>query len=91
MMFWYGAHMALWQASLMWAGTIVFWAVVIWAVYALINARRNPPRSDDLGEAHRILDQRLARGELDPAEYQRLRDLISSSGQHEQAGNRTAR
>ena len=33
------------------------------------------------GEALAILDERLARGEIDSEEYQRLRGLIASGGQ----------
>jgi putative membrane protein len=76
MMFWYGGGWAWWQAGLMWVGMIAFWALLIWAVYALVKgiARRpEPPGGDD---ARSILDQRLARGEISPEEYQRLRGLI---------------
>ena len=88
MMFWYGAHWAWWQGGLMWAGMIVFWGLLIWGAYALItNLTRKPPDtghgSDD---ALRILDQRLARGEIDAGEYQRLRDLITTSDHKSPAG-----
>jgi putative membrane protein len=92
MMFWYGAHWAFWQASLMWVGMIVFWGLVIWAVYALITTARKPSRDrDEDGGARRILDERLARGEIDEAEYQRLRDLLSSPGKQEPAGTGRSR
>ena len=51
---------------------IVFWGLVIWAVVAL--SRR---REGDRTTARDQLDQRLARGEIDEAEYRRTRDLIS--------------
>jgi putative membrane protein len=89
MMFWYGAHWAFWQVSLMWVGMIVFWGLLIWAVYALISTARRPSLDRDDGEsddARKILDRRLARGEIDEAEYQRLRDLLSSPGKPEPAG-----
>jgi len=35
MMFWYGSGWVWWQASLMWIAMIAFWALLIWAVYAL--------------------------------------------------------
>ncbi len=91
MMFWYGGHWVFWQAFLMWAGMIVFWGLVIWAVYALITGlRRDGRRRGEAGDGgrgddpRRILDQRLARGEIDEQEYQRLRRLIESRG-HEPA------
>jgi len=80
MMFWYGAHWAFWQAGLMWAGMIVFWALLIWGIYVLIsNATRRPGGRQDGGDARRILDERLARGEIDAEEYRRLRDVMNSS------------
>jgi len=81
MMFWFGGHWAFWQAGLMWAGMIAFWALLIWGIYVLIsNAARRTGGSDDRGDARRILDQRLARGEIDAQEYRRLRDVMSSDG-----------
>jgi putative membrane protein len=77
MMFWYGAHWMWWQASVMWAGMIVFWGLLIWGIYALIStALRRPGEREHGGGARRILDERLARGEIDTEEYRRLRDLI---------------
>jgi len=80
MMFWYGSNLVFWQASLMWVGMIAFWGLVIWGVYALVaSATRRPDREHRGPDARRVLDERLARGEIDAAEYQRLRDLIGSS------------
>jgi putative membrane protein len=79
MMFWYGSHLVFWQAALMWAGMIAFWGLVIWALYALFaGATRRPDREHRGSDARRILDERLARGEIDAAEYQRLRDLLTT-------------
>jgi putative membrane protein len=79
MMFWYGGHWAWWQGGLMWLGMIVFWGLLIWAAYAVItNLVRKPGPSARGDDARRILDQRLATGEISPEEYQRLRDLIGS-------------
>jgi putative membrane protein len=79
MMIWYGGHWAFWQVGLMWVGMLVFWGLLIWAVYALITTgTRRPPGRDEGGQARRILAGRLARGEIDAEEYRRLRDLIAS-------------
>jgi putative membrane protein len=92
MMFGYGAHWAFWQVSLMWIAMIAFWGLLIWAVYALITAARGPGQDRGKGDgARQILDGRLARGEIDDAEYQRLRDLLSSPRQQEQSGTGDAR
>lgn len=81
MMFGYGSHWAFWQVGVMWIGMVAFWAFVIWAVWAMVTGttRRpsQPPRSPG-GDARGILDERLARGEIDIEEYRRLRDAISS-------------
>lgn len=87
MMFWYGGHWAWWQGGLMWVGMIVFWGLLIWAVYALItNLTRKPPDTARGDGARQILDQRLARGEIDAGEYQRLRDLITAGDHTSAAG-----
>ena len=83
MMFWYGGHWAFWQAGLMWVVMIAFWGLLIWGVYALITKATRKPQDTDHGtDAMRILDERLARGEIDAEEYQRLRDLITT-GDHQ--------
>ena len=93
MMFWYGGHWAFWQVGLMWVGMLLFWALLIWAVYALVTngTRSRRPRDEDGGEARRILAERLARGEIDGEEYRRLRDLIASGDRQASADTRSAR
>lgn len=79
MMFWYGWHMPFWQAGLMWAGMIVFWGVLILGAYLLITSLvRGSGRDGKTQDAERILDERLARGEIDDEEYRRIRDLIGA-------------
>jgi putative membrane protein len=81
MMSWYGGGWAWWQAGLMWLAVIAFLALLIWAVYALVTgitgkpdqAGRDAPRPSG---ARRILDERLARGEIEPEEYRRLREVL---------------
>lgn len=92
MMFWYGNGWAWWQAGLMWVGMIAFWGALIWAAYAVITKlTRKPGSPDGGGDARSILDQRLARGEISPEEYQRLRALIGTDALHEasEAGSRS--
>jgi putative membrane protein len=81
MMFWYGGGWAWWQAGLMWLVMIAFWVLLIWAIYALITGITR--KSDQAGRdapqpssARRILDERLARGEIDPEEYRRLCEVL---------------
>ena len=79
MMFWYGSHWAFWQAGVMWTGMIAFWGLLSWVTYVMIrSANRRPGSNKHAGEARRILDERLARGQIDAEEYRRFRDMISS-------------
>jgi putative membrane protein len=97
MMFWYGGGWAWWQAGLMWLAMIAFWGVVIWAVYALVTGiSRRPDETArggraQPGEARRILDERLARGEIDTEEYQRLRGVLDGGSGRSTAGTGGAR
>lgn len=87
MMFWYGSGWAWWQAGLMWVGMIAFWGLLIWLVYALVTSlTRRPGHEHHEEDARGILDQRLARGEISPEEYQRLRDLIGTATHHAASG-----
>jgi uncharacterized membrane protein len=87
MMFGDGAGWPAWGIGLMWIGMIAVLAFLIWAAYALItSATRRPGRGHDTPDARGVLDQRLARGEIDAAEYQRLRSLIGS-GDHQTAAD----
>lgn len=78
----YGMHGAGWGWGmwvLMALGTIAFWVAVAWFVRSVLQDR---PRRDagvpiEGNEARRILDERLARGEIQPDEYERLRALLT--------------
>jgi len=86
MMFWYGGHWAFWQVALMWLVMVAFWGLVIWLVYYfVVGAIRDSRRHDQGDSARAILDQRLARGEIDAEEYRRLRDLMAHQ-EHSPAG-----
>jgi putative membrane protein len=92
MMFWNGVGWAWWQAGLMWVGMIAFWGLLIWLVYALFTgaARRVGQPGDDQerrgSDALRILDERLARGEIDTEEYGRLREALEGGAGRRPAG-----
>lgn len=94
MMFGYGSGWPFWEIALMWFGMIAFWGLLIWAVYFLVvNATRKPDHDRDTqpGNAARILDERLARGEIDAEEYRRLHDLIGSGRSDSPSGAGSAR
>lgn len=73
---------AWWMWLLMGAGTIGFWVLVAVTVKALLDDRRPEPATPSTPVAPvtpdpaRVLDGRLARGEIDAEEYLRLRRLI---------------
>jgi putative membrane protein len=76
---------------------IAFWGLLIWAVYALITSATRRTGSQARGEerhgddARRILDERLARGEIDAEEYRRLRDVLASGEGRSPAGSGSGR
>lgn len=78
-MLWYDGHWVFWQAALAWLVMIAFLVFVIGAVYYVVSAGfRGSRRHNDDDSAKRILDERLARGEIDVDEYRRLREAIDS-------------
>ncbi len=77
MMNWNGGW-AWWQTALMWLGMLVLLLVLLAAAYALLTGRP-PSRDRDGGDPQRILDRRLARGEIDVDEYERRRQLIAGA------------
>jgi uncharacterized membrane protein len=86
MMFGYGSGWPFWELGLMWIAMIAFWGLLIWGIYALVTgAARKPDRKPDGDAAARILDERLAKGEIDAAEYEHLKDVMAAS----QAGRPT--
>ncbi len=75
---------------------IAFRAPLIWAVYALVTSVTQ--RTGDTRRSgqqpvgvHRILDERLARGDIDTEEYRRLRELLDGGTRPADTGNRSGR
>lgn len=63
---------------LMALSTIGFWVLVAYVVRALIQGRPATPAAPSSGaEPLRLLEERLARGEIDAEEYQRTRRLLT--------------
>lgn len=82
MMFWYGSHLLFWQAALMSLGMIIFWGLLIWGLYVLITGSSRHSaihHQGSGGDARQILDQRLARGEIDLDQYHRLNEAIGNN------------
>ncbi|MDA8061070.1 MAG: SHOCT domain-containing protein [Actinomycetota bacterium] len=88
MMWYWGGGVHWWGWLLGALAMVAFWGVLIWAVWYFVTAvTRRPeghrPQGDRLegdrpgaADPKRILDERLARGDIDADEYRRLRDLL---------------
>jgi putative membrane protein len=66
---------------------LVFWGILAWAVVNIVrhnnahsNGKSQPPPGTGSSDVLRILDERLARGEIETDEYTRRRDLLKRSG-----------
>ena len=87
-MFEYGSSSSGWGIALMSLGMLAFWGLVIWAIYYLVTGRSNQRIESGPDEARPILNQRLAKGEIDQDEYRKLIELIDASGRTAVAGVR---
>ena len=79
-MMWYWGNGGRWWGMLIGlALMIAFWGVIVWGIwYFVTNVMRQPEQRARADDAKRILDERLARGEIDTEEYARLRDVMRS-------------
>jgi uncharacterized membrane protein len=66
-----------WGAAITLLGVIVVVGLLSWAAYAVARtrSRRHGP-GGDTADPGSILDERLARGEIDADEYTRLREVM---------------
>jgi len=81
MMFGYGDSWPLWQLVLMESGMIIFSGLVIWTVYSLFfGTTRANGGGQRIEGPRQILDQRLAKGEINPEQYRQARELIDHDG-----------
>ncbi len=86
MMWYWGGGGHWWWALLGFVGMVAFWGLIIWAVwYFVTGLSRRPDTGPGTDGAKRILDERLARGEIDAEDYRRLLTLMR--GDHVHAGN----
>jgi putative membrane protein len=60
-----------------WAMMLAFWLLVVVLIVWTVRSTAAPRQSGE-GQALRILDERLARGEIDPGEYEERRQLLAS-------------
>ncbi|MFJ5833714.1 SHOCT domain-containing protein [Streptomyces sp. NPDC093089] len=81
MMFWYGNGMNGWGWFAMSAGMVLFWGLLITAVVLVFRAldrAAGPPARRASAVPEQILGERLARGEIDEAEYRRRLEALRS-------------
>lgn len=73
MMYWYGNGMGGWGYVLMALSTLVFWALIIGAIVALVRHLGDvrPAGQAPTTGPEGILAERFARGEIDEEEYRR--------------------
>jgi putative membrane protein len=79
MMFWYGSGMSGWGYVLMSVSMILFWALVIAGVVALVrylgrSSQRTHASGGSRPAPERVLAERFARGDIDEEEYRRPGD-----------------
>ena len=78
---WMGYEMVWWMWVLMIVGTVGLWALVVVVVRAMFQGKTpetlSSPRASS--DPVRLLDDRLARGEINSEEYQRARNLLTGA------------
>jgi putative membrane protein len=68
-----------WMWVLMLLGTIGFWLLVAYVVRSVLVGRPHQTSTTDAREPLHLLDERLARGEIDLEEYQRVRNVLRNA------------
>ncbi len=85
-MFWYANHWGWWQSALSLLVMLGFWGLVAWGVYAVARGPQRAQPSNNRQDAVSILDERLARGEIDQEQYREVLGLIRTGGGPAAAG-----
>lgn len=91
MMYWWGEGMGGWGWAMMTISTVVFWALLIAGVVALVRYTRTAgvargPQTPAAATAEQILAERYARGEIDESEYRHRLDTLGETGVDGRAG-----
>ncbi len=77
MMWWYGYGMSGWGYALMTVSMVLFWALVIFGVIALVRyLGRSDRPATTLPTAEQVLAERFARGAIDEQEYHQRLDAL---------------
>jgi putative membrane protein len=80
-MYWYGDHMNGWGYALMALSMVIFWALIIIGIVALVRYLTRSGQPTATPPAHRptpeqLLAERFAHGEIDQDEYRRSLDTL---------------
>lgn len=82
-MFWNGS-MGGWGYGLMGLTMVLFWALIIAGIVALVRTVGRAPRDSGFDATRpppqRLLAERFARGDIDEDEYQRRLDALNAAG-----------
>ncbi len=87
MMWYWGGGFHWWGWLFGGLALVAFWVLVVWAIWAIWAGARRPSEDRQPPDSRRILDERLARGEIEPEEYWRLRDILEGRREHAGAGS----
>ena len=80
MMWWYGPGMSGWGFALMTLGTVLFWALIVLAVIAVVRylLTGGDRRLEERPTPEELLAERFARGEIDEQDYHRRLNVLHS-------------
>ncbi len=83
-MMFYNGNWSGWGEAGMVLAMVIFWALIIWAVYVFVTGANRRHVIHHHGDtAGRILDERLARGDIDADEYERLTEVLAARNSHD--------
>ncbi len=72
-----------WWRVFGWVWMVIFWGLIIWAVYAVVTRLQGKPDDrtpHDGGSALDILEHRYARGEITAEQFEEMRRRLTGSG-----------
>ncbi|TDD40856.1 SHOCT domain-containing protein [Saccharopolyspora elongata] len=81
MHYWDGYGAGVWGFAMMTVSMVLFWALIIVAIVALVRYLGRTGRAEKgTGSAEEILAERFARGDIDEEEYRRRLQALSEHG-----------
>lgn len=65
-----------WWMLVGWIWMLVFWGLIIWAVYAIVSRIGGERHGNRQSDAMIILEERYARGEIDREQFDEMRQAL---------------